>query len=191
MIAGHQHLRHFQPAEIQGPCVMRIFDRAFKRRGIGERIAQHRFFLPHDSRNVARYGVYDQRCAKFAARQHEIPDRDFRCCQVLDHAFIDAFVASANQYSLRRFREAKRFGFLNSETPCFVGRAVAALAADPELARWSGGVYSSWGLSETYGFTDLDGRRPNIWPDVAETTTKTSQSPRAAVQWRLARATDG
>ena len=44
--------------------------------------------------------------------------------------------------------QAKRFGFIHSETPCFVGRAVAALAADPKVARWSGGVYSSWGLSE-------------------------------------------
>jgi len=100
-------------------------------------------------------------------------------------------VTEANwREAAERNAEAKRFGFINSETPCFVGRAVAALAADPEVARWSGGVYSSWGLSETYGFTDLDGRRPNIWPDVAETTTKPSQSPRAAVQWRLARATD-
>lgn len=86
--------------------------------------------------------------------------------------------------------EAKRYGFSNSETPCFVGRAVAALAADPEVARWSGGVYSSWGLSREYGFTDLDGARPNIWPAVAEETTRSSGAPRAAVQWQLARRSD-
>ncbi len=56
---------------------------------------------------------------------------------------------------------ARGYGFAASETPCFVGRAVAALAADPKRARWSGGVYSSWGLSEEYGFTDVDGARPN------------------------------
>jgi NAD(P)-dependent dehydrogenase (short-subunit alcohol dehydrogenase family) len=51
--------------------------------------------------------------------------------------------------------------FIASETPCFVGRAVAALAADPRVLEKSGGVYSSWGLSDEYGFTDIDGRRPH------------------------------
>ncbi len=56
---------------------------------------------------------------------------------------------------------ARGYGFAASETPCFVGRAVAALAADKKRARWSGGVYSSWGLAKEYGFTDLDGARPD------------------------------
>jgi NAD(P)-dependent dehydrogenase (short-subunit alcohol dehydrogenase family) len=51
--------------------------------------------------------------------------------------------------------------FIASETPYFVGRAVAALAVDPDVFRRSGGVYSSWGLSDEYGFTDIDGRRPH------------------------------
>lgn len=51
--------------------------------------------------------------------------------------------------------------FIASETPFFVGRAVAALAADPAIMGRSGGVYSSWGLSEEYGFSDVDGRRPH------------------------------
>ena len=51
--------------------------------------------------------------------------------------------------------------FAESETPCFVGRAVAALAADPKVAKKSGGLFSSWGLAKEYGFTDLDGRRPD------------------------------
>lgn len=57
--------------------------------------------------------------------------------------------------------EAKGWGFAGSETPCFVGRAVAALAADPEVMRWSGGILSSWELSEVYGFEDVDGNRPH------------------------------
>jgi NAD(P)-dependent dehydrogenase (short-subunit alcohol dehydrogenase family) len=57
--------------------------------------------------------------------------------------------------------EAKGWGFAGSETPCFVGRAVAALAADPEVMRKSGGILSSWALSEEYGFTDIDGSRPH------------------------------
>jgi NAD(P)-dependent dehydrogenase (short-subunit alcohol dehydrogenase family) len=51
--------------------------------------------------------------------------------------------------------------FIASETPFYVGRAIAALAADPNIAQKSGGVFTSWGLAEEYGFTDIDGRRPN------------------------------
>lgn len=57
--------------------------------------------------------------------------------------------------------------FAQSETPCYVGRAVAALAADPDVAVKSGGLFSSWGLSEEYGYTDIDGGRPDygsLWP---------------------------
>jgi NAD(P)-dependent dehydrogenase (short-subunit alcohol dehydrogenase family) len=48
-----------------------------------------------------------------------------------------------------------------SETPLFVGRAIAALAADPEHWRVSGSVLSSWELGERYGIEDADGRRPH------------------------------
>lgn len=51
--------------------------------------------------------------------------------------------------------------FLHSETPLFVGRAVAALAADPNVKKKSGQVFSSWGLSDEYDFTDADGSRPH------------------------------
>ena len=51
--------------------------------------------------------------------------------------------------------------FAESETPCFVGRAVAALAADPHVSKKSGGLLSSWVLAKEYGFTDLDGWRPD------------------------------
>ena len=48
-----------------------------------------------------------------------------------------------------------------SETPFYVGRAVAALAADPEVSRWNGQSLSSGQLARVYGFTDLDGSRPD------------------------------
>lgn len=51
--------------------------------------------------------------------------------------------------------------FIASETPFFVGRAVAALAADPEVEKKSGLAFSSWGLARQYGFTDIDGARPD------------------------------
>ena len=51
--------------------------------------------------------------------------------------------------------------FLESESPLFVGRAVAALAADPKVLERSGDVLCSWELARLYGFTDYDGRRPD------------------------------
>jgi NAD(P)-dependent dehydrogenase (short-subunit alcohol dehydrogenase family) len=53
--------------------------------------------------------------------------------------------------------------FAISETPRFVGRAVAALAADPDRQRHNGQSLSSGGLAQTYGFTDVDGSRPDCW----------------------------
>jgi NAD(P)-dependent dehydrogenase (short-subunit alcohol dehydrogenase family) len=54
-------------------------------------------------------------------------------------------------------------GFAVSESPRYVGRAVAALAADPERARWNQQSLSSGRLAKEYGFTDLDGSRPDSW----------------------------
>jgi NAD(P)-dependent dehydrogenase (short-subunit alcohol dehydrogenase family) len=58
--------------------------------------------------------------------------------------------------------------FAISETPRYVGRAVAALAADPEVARFNGESLSSGGLAQVYGFTDLDGSRPDAWRYLVE-----------------------
>ncbi|MEV6805233.1 SDR family oxidoreductase [Streptomyces sp. NPDC051132] len=58
--------------------------------------------------------------------------------------------------------------FAISETPRFTGRAVAALAADPDVARFNGQSLSSGGLARTYGFTDLDGSRPDAWRYLTE-----------------------
>ena len=50
-----------------------------------------------------------------------------------------------------------------SETPAFTGRAVVALAADPDRHRWNQGSVSAGGLAREYGFTDVDGSRPDAW----------------------------
>jgi hypothetical protein len=52
------------------------------------------------------------------------------------------------------------FDLSNSESPEFVGRAVVALADDPEVARHSGRCLVAAELAADYGFTDVDGRRP-------------------------------
>ena len=58
--------------------------------------------------------------------------------------------------------------FAISESPAFVGRAVAALAQDPEVSRWNGKSLSSGQLAKIYSFTDLDGRQPDAWRYVTE-----------------------
>jgi NAD(P)-dependent dehydrogenase (short-subunit alcohol dehydrogenase family) len=80
-------------------------------------------------------------------------------------AMLEAYgVAEAN------WREATKIQphFAISESPAFVGRAVAALAADPDRARWNGRSLSSGELAKVYGFTDLDGSRPDAWRYMVE-----------------------
>jgi len=85
-------------------------------------------------------------------------------------------------------KQAKAYGFAGSETPCFVGRAVAALAADPNLLRKSGGLYSSWGLSDEYGFTDIDGARPHAGRYFAEHFPHLfTRQPNVNFDWTLTR----
>jgi NAD(P)-dependent dehydrogenase (short-subunit alcohol dehydrogenase family) len=78
---------------------------------------------------------------------------------------LEAFGVSEANW---RDATAKIPHFVISETPRFVGRAVAALAADPDRARWNGQSLSSGGLAQVYGFTDLDGSRPDAWRYVPE-----------------------
>jgi NAD(P)-dependent dehydrogenase (short-subunit alcohol dehydrogenase family) len=56
--------------------------------------------------------------------------------------------------------------FMVSESPRYIGRAVVALAADPEVMKKSGRVFSSWALAREYGFTDIDGTQPH-WGNYA------------------------
>jgi NAD(P)-dependent dehydrogenase (short-subunit alcohol dehydrogenase family) len=58
--------------------------------------------------------------------------------------------------------------FAISESPAFVGRAVVALAQDPNVSRWNGQSLSSGQLAKIYGFTDLDGSQPDAWRYVTE-----------------------
>jgi len=63
---------------------------------------------------------------------------------------------------------AKDKWFAISETPRFIGRAVVALAADPERSRWAGQALSSGQLARHYGFTDVDGSRPDCFAFLAD-----------------------
>lgn len=80
-------------------------------------------------------------------------------------AMLDAFGATEANW-----RDATKFQphFAISETPAFVGRAVAALAQDPNVSRWNGMSVSSGQLAKIYGFTDLDGSQPDAWRYLVE-----------------------
>ena len=58
--------------------------------------------------------------------------------------------------------------FAISESPAYVGRAVASLAQDPNVSRYNGQSLSSGQLAKIYGFTDLDGSQPDAWRYVIE-----------------------
>src|SRR5207253_7484911 len=58
--------------------------------------------------------------------------------------------------------------FALSESPRYVGRAIVALASDPDRARWNEKSVSSGQLAREYGFIDLDGSRPDIWRYIEE-----------------------
>ena len=59
-------------------------------------------------------------------------------------------------------------GFEVSESPRYVGRAVVALALDPKRARWNQRSVTSGELAAEYGFTDIDGSRPDVWRYMAD-----------------------
>ncbi|WP_344920176.1 SDR family oxidoreductase [Streptosporangium oxazolinicum] len=62
--------------------------------------------------------------------------------------------------------------FVISETPAYTGRAIVALAADEDRMRWSGQSVSSGQLAQVYGFTDVDGSRPDAWRYIEEVESK-------------------
>jgi len=80
-------------------------------------------------------------------------------------AMLDAYHVTESTW-----REATKVQphFAISESPAFVGRAVVALARDPERARWNGASVSSGELAKVYGFTDVDGSRPDAWRYLVE-----------------------
>ena len=78
---------------------------------------------------------------------------------------LDAFGVTEERWRDALVR-VPHFGI--SETPRYTGRAVAALAADPHVARWNQASLSSGQLAKEYGFTDVDGSSPDAWRYVVE-----------------------
>jgi NAD(P)-dependent dehydrogenase (short-subunit alcohol dehydrogenase family) len=67
--------------------------------------------------------------------------------------------------------------FVIAESPTFIGRAVTALATDPDVARWNGRSLSSGQLAQVYGFTDTDGSRPDAWRYLAAVASGAKDVP--------------
>jgi NAD(P)-dependent dehydrogenase (short-subunit alcohol dehydrogenase family) len=67
--------------------------------------------------------------------------------------------------------------FCISESPRYLGRAVAALAADSDVSRWNGQSLSSGQLAQVYGFTDTDGTQPDCWRYMVEVVENPDAPP--------------
>jgi hypothetical protein len=111
-------------------------------------------------------------------------------------AILEGFgVSEANWRDALDNPQAAAMGWGGSESPCFVGRGVAALAADPEVARKNGGIHTSRALAAEYGFTDIDGKLPDhaVLDAAMEQARKTFLAPmieaarHVAVDWKLVR----
>lgn len=96
-------------------------------------------------------------------RQHQITVVAVTPGFLRSEAMLDHF--GVNEHNWRNAVN-KDPHFIESETPYFIGKGIAAFAADPNAFLKTGSTLSSWGLSDDYGFTDIDGRKPH-WGNYA------------------------
>lgn len=95
----------------------------------------------------------------------ELRKKKIACVAVTPGFLRSEAVLESLRVTEENWRDAikRREEFAESETPYFVGRAIAALAADPKVMKKSGRVFNSFELAQEYGFADIDGRLPRIW----------------------------
>jgi NAD(P)-dependent dehydrogenase (short-subunit alcohol dehydrogenase family) len=104
------------------------------------------------------------------ALAHELEDRDATAVSLSPGWLRSEAMLEGYEVTEETWRDATKVSphFAISETPRYVGRAVVALAADPDLRRWNGTSLSAGQLAQEYGFTDLDGSRPDAWRYLVE-----------------------
>ncbi|MEU4801582.1 SDR family oxidoreductase [Actinosynnema sp. NPDC023587] len=129
--------------------------------------------LAYDSVKVAirRFGVVLARdVAKYGTTSVAVTPGFLRSEQMLEHFGVTE----------ENWRDAipRSPHYAMSETPRYVGRGIAALAADPERDRFTGRALASWTLMREYGFTDVDGSRPD-WGRWNEEVVKPELDPTA------------
>lgn len=99
----------------------------------------------------------------------ELADTDTTCVAVTPGWIRSEAMLEIYRVTEQTWRDAlvAEPGFAISESPAFVARGVAALAADPDRRRFAGQVLTSHGLAVNYGHTDIDGSRPDCWGHMA------------------------
>jgi NAD(P)-dependent dehydrogenase (short-subunit alcohol dehydrogenase family) len=162
--AGDRHAHHHQPlraaaaARKQGGLLVEITDGTAQSNSTNYRLS---LFYDLAKTSVLRIGW---------AQGQELKPHGCTAVAVTPgwlrpEMMLDAYgVTQANW----RDATAKQPHFVITETPRYVGRAVAHLAADSNVARWNGQSLSSGQLAKVYGFTDLDGSQPDAWRYLVE-----------------------
>jgi NAD(P)-dependent dehydrogenase (short-subunit alcohol dehydrogenase family) len=104
------------------------------------------------------------------ALAHELKPHKATAVSITPGWLRSEFMLEAYRVAESNWRDAIKIQphFAISESPALVGRAVAALAQDPDVSRWNGKSLSSGQLAKIYGFTDLDGSQPDAWRYVTE-----------------------
>jgi len=130
-----------------------------------------------DEYNAANYRVsffYDLAKASVNrmafALAHELKPHGATAVSLTPGWLRSEFMLDAYRVTESNWRDATAVSphFAISESPAYVGRAVAALAQDPDVSRWNGKSLSSGQLAKVYGFTDLDGSQPDAWRYMTE-----------------------
>jgi NAD(P)-dependent dehydrogenase (short-subunit alcohol dehydrogenase family) len=114
------------------------------------------------------------------ALSQELKDRGITALAVTPGFLRSEWMLDHFGVSEANWRDAaqKVKSFIASETPLFVGRCIAALAADPDASAKNGRVFASWDLAEEYGVTDVDGTRPHFVRWLQE------NQPEVAASWK-------
>ncbi|HWO68751.1 MAG TPA: SDR family oxidoreductase [Umezawaea sp.] len=104
------------------------------------------------------------------AQSVELPPHDATATAVTPGWLRSEKMLDAYQVTEQNWRDATKVQphFCISESPTYVARGVAKLAADPNRARWNGKTVSSGQLAHIYGHTDTDGTQPDAWRYVVE-----------------------
>jgi NAD(P)-dependent dehydrogenase (short-subunit alcohol dehydrogenase family) len=99
----------------------------------------------------------------------ELRKKNIACVAITPGFLRSEAVLESLHVTEANWRDAikRRPEFAESETPFYVGKAIAALAADPKVKKKSGKVFNSAELAREYGFVDVDGRSPRIWDWIA------------------------
>jgi NAD(P)-dependent dehydrogenase (short-subunit alcohol dehydrogenase family) len=105
---------------------------------------------------------------------NELRKKKIACVAVTPGFLRSEVVLETLHVTEANWRDAikRRPEFAESETPYFVGRAIAAIAADPKVMKKSGRVFNAFELAQEYGFADVDGRLPRIWEWIADSKFK-------------------